>query len=386
MEAYLDNAATTKVFFRAAQKMLQMMQKDYGNPSSLHKKGVEAEQQLKEAREIIARSLKVLPKEIIFTSGGTEANNLAIIGTAMANRRAGNHIITSCFEHASVHQPFLYLKEQGFDVDFVSVDSNGHIDLNQLISLVRDDTILVSIVYVNNEIGAIQNIESLVHAVKSINKNIVFHTDAVQAYGKLKIFPNKEGIDLLSASGHKIHGPKGSGFLYIREKSKIKPQILGGGQQEGIRSGTENVPAIVGLKEAVLEYFIDHEKKITRLYECKKRLIEQLLQIEGVVVHALGADVQSAPHIVSVGFEGISRSEVLLHMLEEQGVFVSSGSACSSNHPGISSSLMAIGVDKKFLNSTLRFSFSLETTVEEIDYAVAVLKEVLPKARRFTRR
>lgn len=396
MEVYLDNAATTKVFPKAAQRMLELMETEYGNPSSLHQKGFKAEQAVKEAREQIARSLKVLPKEIIFTSGGTEANNMALFGAAMAKKRTGKHIITSCFEHASVSQPLLFLEQQGFFVDFVPVNRNGQIDPKQLSSMVREDTILVSVMYVNNEVGAIQQIGQLARAVKAKNKNTLFHSDAIQAYGKLPIVPKREEIDLLSVSGHKLHGPKGSGFLYIKEHVKVLPLLLGGGQQQGMRSGTENVPAIAGLGEAVNEYFTEPEQKRTKLYECKQRLVEQLEQLEGVVVHAIASEqkersrkeriLQTAPHIVSAGFAGISRSEVLLHALEERGIYVSSGSACSSNHPGISSSLQAIGVEKEFLNSTLRFSFSLETTVEEIDYTIETLKELLPKLRRFTKR
>lgn len=386
MESYLDNAATTRVSDGVREIMDRTMCVDFGNPSSLHKKGMEAEQYVKSAREIIAKSLKAEPKEIVFTSGGTEANNMALIGTALAMRRVGKHIITTQFEHASVHNPLLFLEDMGFEVSFAPVDAAGHVILEELLKLVREDTILVSVMYVNNEVGAVQDIAGIAKAVKEKKTGILFHADAIQAYGKYRICPKKEGIDLLSVSGHKIHGPKGSGFLYIRDKVRVLPIIYGGGQQRGMRSGTENVPAIAGLGAAVAEIYDCHEEKVRHLYELKAYLTKQLQAMEGVTVNALTKPLADcAPHIVSASFANV-RSEVLLHALEERGVYVSSGSACSSNHPGISSSLQAIGVADTLLDSTLRFSFSVYTKKEELDYALEQLKELLPVLRRFVRK
>ena len=395
MEAYLDNAATTRVSDRVAEIVQKTFLTDYGNPSSKHNKGLEAERYIKDAAEIIADSLKVQPKEIIFTSGGTESNNMALVGAALANKRKGMHIIASGFEHASVYNPLLSLEEFGFKVDFAPVDVMGHIKIDELVDMITDDTIIVSVMYVNNEVGAVQDIASISKAVKTKKPDVIFHADAIQAYGKYVIRPKKEGIDLLSVSGHKIHGPKGSGFLYADASVKLRPLIFGGGQQKNRRSGTENVPAIAGLGEAVREIYEQHDSKIERLYDLKTRLIEGMKQVPGTTVNAVfrqdgEEDLntlvrQTAPHVVSVSFAGI-KSEVLLHALEERGICVSSGSACSSNHPGISSTLKAIGVKKELLDSTLRFSFSVNTTAEEIDYCIDVLKELVPVYNRFSRK
>lgn len=386
MESYLDNAATTRVSDGVREIADRAMCVDFGNPSSLHKKGMEAERYVKSAREIIAKSLKAEPKEIVFTSGGTEANNMALIGAALAMRRTGKHMITTQFEHASVHNPLLFLEDMGFEVSFAPVDAAGHVILEELLKLMREDTILVSVMYVNNEVGAVQDIAALARAVKEKKPGVLFHADAIQAYGKYRICPKKEGIDLMSVSGHKIHGPKGSGFLYIRDGVRVLPLIYGGGQQRGMRSGTENVPAIAGLGAAASEIYENHEEKIRQLYALKAYLTGQLQAMEGVTVNALTKPLTDcAPHIVSASFAGV-RSEVLLHALEERGVYVSSGSACSSNHPGISSSLQAIGVADALLDATLRFSFSVYTKKEELDYALAQLKELLPVLRRFVRK
>lgn len=239
MEVYFDNSATTKVLPSVADLVLKVMTEDYGNPSAKHGKGMRAEQYIKEAAEIIAGTLKVSPKEIIFTSGGSESNNMALTRTAIANKRAGNHIISTSIEHASVYNPLAYLEEQGFEVTYLPVDHNGHISLEDLENAIREDTILVSIMYVNNEIGAVEPVEEIAKRIKKKNPAILFHVDAIQAYGKFVIRPKRQGIDLLSVSGHKIHAPKGIGFLYVDSRVKIKPLIYGGGQQRGMRSGTE---------------------------------------------------------------------------------------------------------------------------------------------------
>lgn len=380
MEAYLDNAATTFVFPEVKDIMVKVMEEDFGNPSSLHKKGVEAEQYIKEAKETIAKLLKVEPKEILFTSGGTESNNMALIGSAYANKRRGNHIITTRIEHASVYNPLIHLEEEGFRITYLPVDERGIVELEALKEALCEETILVSIMGVNNEIGAVQPIEEIGRIIKGYRDTILFHVDAIQAYGKFPLYPKRWKVDLLSVSGHKIHGPKGSGFLYIKDKTKIHPLIFGGGQQRGMRSGTENVPAIAGLSLASKLMYENHEEKINKLKSLKERLIQGACEIEDVVDHS-----GMAPHIISLSFIGV-RSEVLLHALEEKGVYVSSGSACSSNHPAVSGTLQAIGLDKKQLDSTLRFSLSIFTKEEEIDWAIACLKELVPVLRRFTRR
>lgn len=387
MEAYLDNSATTRCSDRACQLMVDLLTKDYGNPSSLHMKGIEAERFVETAKKKIAKTLRVSEKEIIFTSGGTESNNLAIIGAAMANRRAGNHIITTSIEHASVENPMEFLKEQGFDITYLSVDENGIISLEELEEAVTKQTILVSMMQVNNEIGAIEPVAEAAELIKKKNPDTLIHVDAIQSYGKMYIYPKKLGIDMLSVSGHKIHGPKGSGFLWVKEKTKLKPLILGGGQQKGMRSGTENVPAIAGLGEAAEEIYENLDEKRAHLYGLKQRFIDGIEKLEGTHVNGKTGE-DSAPHIVSVSFEGI-RSEVLLHSLEDRGIYVSSGSACSSNnHAGKqkgSKTLRNIHLKENLLDSTLRFSFSVHTTEEEIDYALEVLGELLPVLKKYTR-
>ncbi len=298
----------------------------------------------------------------------------------MANKRRGKHIISSRIEHASVYNPLFYLEDQGFEVTYLPVDEHGVVSIDALKEALRDDTILVSIMYVNNEIGALQPIEEIGKIVKAKNPQIVFHVDAIQGYGKYQINPKKAGIDLLSVSGHKIHGPKGIGFLYIKDKTKINPLILGGGQQKNMRSGTENVPGIAGLGKAAELIYKNHGEKMEYIKSLKDSFIEQVLTIEDVRNNS-----GVAPHIASISFKGV-RSEVLLHALEERGIYVSSGSACSSNHPAISGTLKAIGLGKEYLDSTLRFSFSIYNTKEQVDYTVEVLKELLPMLRRFTRR
>lgn len=385
MEAYLDNSATTRCSDGVCEIVMKTMKTDFGNPSSKHMKGVEAERYLKTAASQIARTMKVKEKEIYFTSGGTESNNWALIGGAMANQRAGKHIITTAIEHAAVIQPMLYLEELGFRVTYLPVDRKGQISLDQLSEALSDDTILVSTMYVNNEMGAVQPIEEIGRRIKQKNPKILYHVDAIQAYGKYRIYPKKLNIDLLSVSGHKIHGPKGSGFLYIDEKAKVRPLILGGGQQNGMRSGTDNVPGAAGLGQAAAEAYTDFEERIDRLYENKAFFIEGIrqLSVEAVVNTVPGRE--SAPHIVNVSFPGV-RSEVLLHALEERGVYVSSGSACSSHKKlPVSTVLTEIGLSKELLESAVRFSFCPETTREELEYALGVLGELLPMLRRYSR-
>lgn len=384
MEAYLDNSATTRCMECVAERMARILREDYGNPSSLHKKGMEAEHYIKEAKAFFAENLKVSEKEIFFTSGGTESNNLALIGTALANQRAGKHLITTSIEHPSVLNAMKHLEEQGFSVTYLPVDRDGIVSLEALARAVCEETILVSVMYVNNEIGSVQPVEEIARIIKEKNPKTLFHVDAIQAYGKYRIFPERMGIDLLSVSGHKLHGPKGTGILYVNEKVKIRPIIFGGEQQKGLRSGTENVPGIAGIAEAAKVCYDGLEEKTDRLYLLKEHFTERIRELDGAVINGrTGRD--SAPHIVSVSFEGV-RSEVLLHALEEKGIYVSAGSACSSNKPSVSRTLQAIGVKKELLGSTLRFSFSFETTEAEIDYCIQELRELLPVLRRYVRR
>ena len=385
MEIYLDNSATTRCFPEVAEIVRKAMCEDYGNPASLHHKGVVAESYIKEAKDTLAKLLKVNTKDIYFTSCGTESDNLALVGCARAMKRTGNHIITSCIEHSAVLKTLQFLEEEeGFRITYLPVDENGIVKLDALKEVLCPETIMVSVMYVNNEIGSVQPIEEISKIAKEYNKNIVVHTDAVQGFGKYKIYPKRQGIDMMSVSGHKIHGPKGTGFLYIGDKVRIQPILFGGGQQKGMRSGTENVPGAAAIALAAKMTYDNFDEKIAKLRELKAYFIEGLNKIEDVHVHGL-TDERSAPHIISCGFKDV-RSEVLLHTLEGEGIYVSAGSACSSNHPQLSGVLKNIGTKREYLDSTIRFSMSEFTTKEEIDMVLEALYNNLPKLRRFTRR
>ena len=388
MEVYLDNSATTRTFPEVAELMTRIMCEEYGNPSSLHMKGVQAEQYLRYAKETLARILKVSEREILFTSGGTESDNLALIGCALANARRGKHLITTQIEHPAVLQTMRHLEERGFHVTYLPVDSCGRIRLEDLQNAMTPDTILVSIMHTNNEIGALQPIAEAGALIKRMNYQTLFHVDAVQGFGKARIYPKKMNIDLLSVSGHKIHGPKGVGFLYVGDKVKIQPILFGGGQQQGLRSGTENVPAVVGLAKAAELLYHNMDEELGRLYECKRYFIEGLNKIDNVTVNGLLPGEPygggTAPHIVSASFAGV-RSEVLLHALEEKDIFISAGSACSARKPLPSATLKAIGAEKWQLESTIRFSFSVFTTKEEIDYTLQELYDKIPLLRKYSR-
>lgn len=383
MEIYLDNSATTRAFDEVADIVSRAMCVDYGNPSSMHQKGVEAERYVKESKEIIAKTLKVQEKEIFYTSGGTESDNWALMGAASANSRAGRHLITTKVEHPAILQTMEYLESIGYEVTYLSVDKHGVIRLEELEKAIRQDTILVSIMHVNNEVGAVQPVEEAGALIKRANPKTLFHVDAVQGFGKFKIFPKKSKIDMLSVSGHKIHGPKGTGFLYVDEHVKIKPILFGGGQQKGMRSGTENVPGVAGIGKAVQLVYRDLAEDVERLYRLKRHFIDGVLQISNVKVNGPMYE-EGAPHIVSVSFAGV-RSEVLLHALEDRGVYVSAGSACASNKHTVSATLKSMGVAQDMLDSTIRFSFSIFTTKEELDYTLKCLNEILPMLRKYTR-
>lgn len=384
MECYFDNSATTRCFDSVVTLMNKVMLEDYGNPSSMHTKGVDAEHYIRYAKEQIAASLKVGEREIFFTSGGTEADNLAIIGVAMANYRLGRHLITTKIEHPAVLQTMAYLESQGFEVTYLPVDENGRIRLEDLERAIQPGTLLVSIMHTNNEIGSVMPIAEAGELIKRVNPRTLFHVDAVQGFGKSRIYPKKMKIDLLSVSSHKIHGPKGIGFLYIGDRVKIKPITYGGGQQGGMRSGTENVPGIAGMGKAVEEMFADLDADLDRMYELKEYFISRVQTLPDVRVNGMtGRD--SAPHIVSLSVRGI-RAQVLLQELDAHGIRISAGSACSSKKATVSATLEAIGVEKDLLDSTVRFSFSVFTTKEEIDYCLEVLEEALPRLRRFIRK
>ena len=383
MEVYLDNSATTACFEEAAQLMHRILCEDYGNPSSLHHKGVEAEAYLRYANETFAKLLKVNEKEIFFTSGGTESDNIALIGAAMANHRTGRHLITTKIEHPAVLQPMAYLEDQGFEVTYLSVDRQGRISLEELEQAVRPDTILVSIMHTNNEIGTLQPIAEAGVLIKEKNPKTLFHVDAVQGFGKTRIYPRKMHIDMLSASGHKIHGPKGIGLLYMKEGAKVSPITYGGGQQRGMRSGTENLPGIAGFAKAVEMVYQDMESDVDRMYALREELTQGIKRLDDVTINGCPGR-EGAAHIVSASFRGV-RSEVLLHALEERGIYVSAGSACAAHKPQPSATLKAVGVEKELLESTIRFSLSGFTTREEIAYTCQNLEEIVPKLRRYTR-
>ncbi|MCR5343468.1 MAG: cysteine desulfurase [Butyrivibrio sp.] len=402
MEIYLDNSATTRIYDDVSELCMKTMMEDYGNASSMHHKGVVAENYLKKASEQIAKTLKAKPKEILFTSGGTESDNIAVIGGAMAHHREGKHLITTCIEHPAILNSMKYLEDQGFEVTYLKVSEEGLIDLEELKSAIREDTILVSIMAVNNEIGAVQPLEEAGKIIHAANPRIIFHVDAVQGYGKEQLIPKQMGIDMLSVSGHKIHAPKGIGFLYIKDGVRIVPITYGGGQQGGLRSGTLNIPGIAGLGRAAEEIYSTLDENRKMLYSLKFRLIKGLttelpdIRINGIdtsdrkISDLTDEELtevisKTAPHIVSVSVKGV-RAEVLLHALEDKEIYVSAGSACSSNHPSVSTTLKAISIPKELYDSTVRISMSEFTTAEEIDETVKMFKEIVPMLRQFSRR
>ena len=387
MEIYLDNSATTRVYPEVAEFMTRIMCEDYGNPSSMHHKGVEAEKYVRQAKEIFAGLLKCEAKNIYFTSGGTESDNLAIIGAAESMKRRGMHLITTKIEHPAVMNTMKYLESAGYRVTYLPVDEYGVVRLEDLEKEITEDTVLVSVMHINNEIGSIQPIEEIAKIIKKKNPDTLFHVDAVQGFGKFRIHPKKTGIDLMSISSHKIHGPKGSGVLYVGDGVRLKPISFGGGQQDGLRSGTENVPGIAGMALAAKMLYEHLDTDTEKLYSLKEKFISDALEIEGVSVNGVkpGAVNETAPHIVSLSFEGV-RAEVLLHALEDKGIYVSAGSACSTHKPEPSATLKAIGLDKSLLDSTLRFSMSEMTTQFETDETVKALKEIVPMLKKYARR
>lgn len=383
VDIYFDNAATTKTSLEVANRAFYIMTEEYGNPSSLHNRGLRAEKEIKNTSKIISNIINSNIDEIYFTSGGTESNNIALFGTAKGYNRSGKHIITTLIEHPSIVQPFKALENEGFEITYLNVDLNGIIDIEQLKNSIRQDTILVSIMYVNNEIGSVQNIELIGKTIKEINYKILFHVDAVQAFGKYNMSVTKSKIDILSISGHKFHAPKGIGVLYIKKNLKVKPLIYGGGQQRNIRSGTENVPAISALAIATQQAYENIDNNYDYVKNLKYKLLYGILDnIEDTYIN--GSIEKTSPYILNITFGGI-KSEILLHSLENEGINISSGSACSSHKKQLSQTLKAIGIQDDYIEGAVRFSFSIYNKIEEVEYCIDAIKKIVPILRKFKR-
>ena len=382
MEIYLDNSATTKPYEQVIEKMVYALTTDYANPSAVHKKGVEVEKNIKQIRQLIAKSIGCKDKEIIFTSGGTEANNTIIRGIANLHKKRKNHIITTNIEHPSVLKTMADLEEQGFEVTYLKVNENGLVDIEDLKRAINDKTILVSIMHVNNEIGSIQPIKEIGKYLSILNEKIYFHVDAVQSFAKINFRPSRYNIDFMSVSGHKLHGPKGIGFMYIKENNNLKPMLTGGGQEIGLRSGTENVPGIYGFGEAINIIMSDLNSKIEKIEKLKLLLKNNIVEnIDDVKVNS---PENGVCHILNISFKDV-KGEVLLHHLAQQGVFVSTGSACSSKKKG-SHVLNAIGLTPQEIDGAIRFSLSDMTTEEEINKACEIIKKSVEELRFIIRR
>ena len=377
MEIYLDNSATTKPYQEVVDKMVLALTTQYGNPSSIYKKGIEVEREIKEIRRNIARSLGAKETEIYFTSGGTECNNTIIRSVAKLNKKTKNHIISTVIEHPSVLNTLKDLEADGFEVTYLPVGKDGKISLEDLKNAIKKETILVSVMHVNNEIGTIQPIEEIGKYLKSLDEKVYFHVDGVQSYAKIKFRPSRYNIDFMSVSGHKLHGPKGIGFMYVKENNRIKPLLTGGGQEIGIRSGTENVPGIYGIGEAVRILNQDLERTIDKIRGLRDLLKEEILSnIDNVKINS---PEDGVCHVLNVSFRGV-RGEVLLHYLEQKEIYVSTGSACSSKKKG-SHVLNAIGLTPDEIEGAIRFSLSDLNTKEEIMKTVEVLKESVSDLR-----
>ena len=377
MVRYLDNSSTTRPYDSVTDKMAEIMKIQYGNPSSLHRLGIEAEKTVKTAQEQIASTLKVSPSEIYFTSGGTESDNLAIMGVCQSAR--GRHIISTPLEHPAVMNTLAFLGKHGWKIDFIPVGHDGVVNLPAFEDLIRSDTVLVTAMLVNNEIGSVQPIAKMAAALKRKNPKAYFHVDAVQGYCKVPCDAKALGADMISISGHKIHGPKGMGVLYIKKGIKISPIIFGGGQQNNLRPGTENVPGIAGIGLAAKTCFDNMPESVPRMEQLRKQLESDI--VKNIPNVKINTPEDCAPHILNVSFGGV-RSEVVLHSLENEGIYVSSGSACSSHKKEPSYVLTAIGTDRKMIDGSIRFSLSEFTTREDIDATVDALIRIIPALRR----
>lgn len=381
---YFDNAATTKALDEVAERVKYMLTDNFGNPSSQSMMGVIAENEIIKARKTIASSINSEPDEVYFTSGGTESDNWAVFGTAKGYNRSGKHMITTSIEHPAVLMPMRQLEELGWDITVLGVDEKGYINIDELKESIRDDTVLVSTILINNETGTIQNAEKISKVIKSKNTKTLYHVDAVQAYGKYPINVKKMGIDMLSVSGHKIHGPKGVGFFYMKKGLKVKPIIFGGGHERGQRSGTENTPSIVGLSEAVKIDLAEMNNAAINVMSVKKTLADRILnEIPNTYINGPSLD-EGSPYVLNISFDGL-RSEVLLHSLEENEIYVSAGSACNSKKKGASTVLSAIGLSESRIEGAIRFSFCRFNTLDEADKCVNVLKERVAFLRKYMR-
>ncbi|NMA54393.1 MAG: cysteine desulfurase [Firmicutes bacterium] len=380
-DIYLDNCATTRVHPQVAAAMMSVLREAYGNPSSAHRRGQAAEELVKKARRQVARVFRAKPEEILFTSGGTESNNWAVLETARARIRRGRRLVTTRVEHLSVLRVIQRLEAEGFTATYLPVDKYGQVDLAALAAALSPDTILVSIMHVNNEVGSIMPLADIAGLIKQKAPQAIWHVDAVQSFAKLPLYPHELGIDLVSISAHKIMGPKGVGALFVREGLNLPPLLVGGGQEAGSRSGTENVPGIVGLglaAELLWERLTENSIHLARL---KARLSQRVLaEIPDVCVNG-PQDSNGAAHILNLSFPGL-KGEVLLHALEDKGIYVATGAACSSRRPEGSHVLQALELETRRLNASIRFCFSPENTVEEIDYTADCLAEIVPKLRR----
>lgn len=377
MGIYLDNSATTRPYPEVVQKVADVMKNTYGNPSSLHRMGIAAEKEVKAAKERIAATLRVNPGEIFFTSGGTEANNLAILGTAMANR--GKHIISTPLEHPATMNTLNYLGEHGYRIDFIPVDNRGVLRLAEFEDMLSDDTVLVTAMIVNNEIGTLEPIEKLAKIIKQRGVGTYLHVDAVQGYCKVPFTAASLGADMITLSSHKIHGPKGMGALYIKKGTKIAPTVYGGGQQNGIRPGTENVPGIAGFGLAAEICHRQMNSSLPRMAALRERLMLGIEErVNNIIVNTPEI---AAPHILNISFSGV-KSEVLLHSLEAENIYVSSGSACSSHKKEPSYVLTSIGLNRKMIDGSIRFSLSEFTTEQEIDEVVETVARVVKQLRK----
>lgn len=375
MEIYLDNSATTKVCREAAEAMMKMLTENYGNPSSLHKKGVEASKALENARQNIADALSCSKEEIYFTPSGTAANNTAIFGAVNANKRNGNRIITTSIEHPSVNECMKRLEEQGFEIIRLRTDSNGAFSPQELLNAINSKTILISIMAVNNEIGTINPIHMIKTAVRRANSQALIHVDAVQGFGKIPLNPNKNGIDLLSVSSHKIHGPKGAGALFIKKGTKIQPYLVGGGQEKGIISGTEAMPAIIGFGEAV-KALPNLSAELTHIKEIRDYFVREVTKIGGVHINSPS---DALPYIINLSVLGVP-SQTIVNSLSEYGIYVSAGSACKKGHR--SEVLTAIGLDGKRIDSAIRISLSRFTTKQDMDEVTEAINKIVMRIRR----
>ena len=377
----MDNSATTKPYDGVVEAVSMAMREYYANPSSLHRAGKKAEDAIEKARKTVASHIGARPEEIYFTSGGTESDNIAILGSVMANKRRGNKVITTAIEHPAVSECFRFLESEGFRVVYIPVDEEGVVDLEILKEEMDRDTILFSGMLVNNEVGSVLPVDEIRKIIDEKAPGCVFMADGVQAFGKINIDAKRQGIDILSLSSHKIHGPNGVGALYVSKDTKIKPTVFGGGQERGIRSGTENVAGILGFEKAVEITFARYEETLSALSQLKRKLIDGISEIEGAVVNSPCSAVEN---ILNVSFVGV-KSEVLLHVLESKGIYVSSGSACSSHKKTASHVLTAMGFDAKRADSAIRFSLSAFNDEEDIEYTVSVLKKEVPILKKIMR-